>query len=104
MSTGTSAPTPETQRALGYCPVISLFITVFVSSALRCTCGHMFQEALLVTSFAAVLSWLPFVCKHNRGWRWRIFVLAVIVLSTYTLLRNIVDVLWLGHYPLLLPR
>jgi hypothetical protein len=84
-----------------YFAVFSLFTTLVITSAFTCSCGHLPAVALPVTVFATVLAWIPFICKVQHGIVWRLFLMLVVILSSYSLVMNIVDVLWFGHNPLL---
>ena len=77
-----------------------LLLTTMVTPMFMCTCGHLDREALLVT-----VGTLGIAC---HGWvttratfPWRLIHIAVVVLAAWHLAKNVGDVLFIGHNPLL---
>jgi hypothetical protein len=92
-------------RVLSYASGFSLFVTLIITPGFMCTCGYLSSAALPVTAFIAILAWVPFVRNAGRsGLGRRVFVLVVAVVATLALAKNVADVLWLGHHPVLRHR
>ena len=97
--------TPVAQRVLLCASGFSLFVTLVITPSFACICGYLSSAALPVTGFIAILAWVPFVCNaRGNGRGRRVFVLAVAILATLAFAKNVADVLWLGHHPVLRHR
>jgi hypothetical protein len=76
------------------------FVGAAVSvSMFTCTCGHLAQMALIGTVTTAVFAWWGFV--RELPLLGRIFASVATVLASYLLVKNVLDILWFGHNPLL---
>jgi hypothetical protein len=68
-----------------------------LAPAFMCICGHLSAGALVFTGGMAVLAcygWLA-----TRGLFWRLLAIGFSILPVLLLLKNVIDVLWLGHNP-----
>ena len=65
-----------------------------------CMCGHMDWFAFPFTLVAASLSWWGFARK-DRPTVWRVIVVLLVVFASLALTKNVADILWFGHEPLL---
>lgn len=63
-----------------------------------CLCGHLSEISLIFTVPAAVLAWWGFV-RLKHGWGWRMMGIGMAVLTGFTLVKNVGDILWWGHEP-----
>jgi hypothetical protein len=63
-------------------------------------CGYMDWFSFPFTTTAAWLSWWCFARK-DRPSAWRLIVVLVVVLASLAVMKNVTDILWLGHNPLL---
>ena len=82
--------------------LFGLAISFFNSTALCCACGHLDFTNLLVNLIGLALTWYALI-MHNQKISIikRIGIGFACVLTALAFLKNIADILWLGHNPLL---
>lgn len=66
----------------------------------ECTCSHMTWVSIPFTMSAIGLGWWGF-CWKTSSPLWRILMIAVAVLASLEAAKNLADILWFGHHPLL---
>lgn len=79
---------------------ITAIVPLLIAPMTACLCGHLDWFALPFSTAAASLAWLGF-CRNGRWSIWRLLVLVVAVLASLELVKNLADILWFGHQPLL---
>jgi len=88
------------QRALMPWQSIAALPPLFFAPMTMCMCGYMDWVSFPFTATAAWLSWWGFARK-DRPSAWRLIVVMVVVLASLAVMKNVADILWLGHNPLL---
>jgi hypothetical protein len=85
----------------GFCPwqVLVALPPLLFAPMTMCMCGHMDWLSFPFTVTAASLSWWAFARGRQAGSR--ILVIAVMTLASLALAKNVADLLWFGHKPLL---
>ena len=91
---------PVGKRALLFASGFSLFVSLIIAPSFMCICGYLSAVALPITVFATVLAWVPAAQSIRHSLRPRLVILAIAVIATVVLVKNVADVLWLGHHPL----
>jgi len=79
--------------------LVALLAAAFVASSFSCTCGHLGRFALPFSSLVLALAWWPFLFARDSRVVTRGLALIAVVSATMLLLKNVADVLWLGHQP-----
>lgn len=82
---------------------VVLFISVNVYMLFPCICGHLSTKALPALIFTAAASWFVFYKDKHASEVQRTVEALCVICTTLLLLKNIADVLWLGHSPILSP-
>ena len=94
-----TAPPPGSRLWLA--SPLSLILSFIGASVFPCTCGHLGREALFVLVPAALLAWWPFLFAREHWPFPRLGTIAAALASTLLLAKNVADILWFGHEPLL---
>ena len=81
--------------------VLSLISTVILYPGLRCGGGHIGQSALPITGAMAAFAWWPFLFARESRLVPRALAMIAVVAASMVLVKNICDVLWFGHNPIL---
>ena len=72
-------------------------IGIILAGFFPCACGHLDALALPVTFPAAAFGWYAATTIHRGNLSHAIITLVISVLATIIFLKNLADVLWLGH-------
>lgn len=91
--------TTPRRRSLPWQAIAALPPLLFAPMTM-CMCGHMDWFSLPLTLAAASLSWWAFARKDQPP-GWRLIVVVLVVLASLELTKNVADILWFGHEPLL---
>ena len=78
-----------------------VLITMLNSSLTCCICGHLDMISLPGSVIGFLVAFFPFVRAKQAGVARRIVIDACVVVTGLALFKNIGDVLWWGHSPLL---
>jgi dTDP-4-amino-4,6-dideoxygalactose transaminase len=62
-------------------------------------CGHMGTVALPTNALSVVLAWYPFIRYERTSSEERGATVFVVVVVTFSFIKNVADVLWFGHDP-----
>lgn len=81
--------------------LVALFLVVVIAPSFTCACGHLDRVALVFTTLTSGLAWWAFVAAHEKRSVPRALIAVAVVAATLLWLKNVCDVLWLGHNPLL---
>jgi hypothetical protein len=76
-------------------------LTILGHTFATCICGHISWEGLLGTAPGAGLAWWGFAINSDKRSLPRAGLWVVVTLTSFMLLRNLHNVLWSGHDPLL---
>lgn len=76
-------------------------LTVLGHASATCLCGHISREGLLGTAPGALLAWWGFVTNPDKRALPRAGLWVLVTFTSCMLLRNLHNVLWSGHDPLL---
>ena len=95
------ATAPEPASPLWVASVFSLVLVVVVALMFTCLCGHLARETLLVLVPAVLLAWWPFLSARESRLIPRVVTILAVIASSLLLAKNIADILWFGHEPLL---
>jgi hypothetical protein len=90
----------ESPRRAGIGLVVLLFLNVTFTT---CACGHADWLSFPVNAFAFTVGWFLALKGRDSRLPSRFFAAAVCVLATVLFLKNVADILWLGHDALLNP-
>jgi hypothetical protein len=71
--------------------------SILLVPMLMCACENLSWFALLVTGFGVFAAWFPDINRKNSTLLIVLFAVLVRILTTVILLKNIGDVLWVGH-------
>ena len=74
-------------------------IGVSIIPSFMCICGHLGQDALVATVPTAAVAWWGFARRLSRIGR--LLAAGVVIIASMALAKNLLDVLWFGHDPLL---
>ncbi len=79
--------------------LVALLAAAFVASSFSCACGHLGSYALPFSSLVLALAWWPFLFARESRIVARGLAVIAVVAATMLSLKNVADVLWLGHQP-----
>ena len=78
-----------------------VLVTILNASFTHCMCGHLDTVSLPGSIIGFVIACFPFVRAKQPGLARRIVIDACVIATGLSLFKNIGDVLWWGHSPLL---
>ena len=78
-----------------------LVMTLAGATVFPCACGHLNVWAFMMTGPAVILAWLGFLRRRSPSWPWRVVSMAAVIMASLVFMKNVADVLWFGHEPLL---
>jgi hypothetical protein len=81
--------------------MVGLAISIFNSMSLSCACGHLDFVCLPGNLIGLALAWYALLVHTKIGIFKRSGIDAACVFTTLILFKNIADILWLGHNPVL---
>lgn len=81
--------------------IMAILIGVGSYLLLSCACGHMERLSLIGSLPAFALAWVAFLMRKDSRPATRIVVALACLVTTIVLMKNLMDVLWLGHDALL---
>ena len=97
-SFGAMEPKEGRSRA---CGVAGLLLAIINPGFTSCLCGHMDWVSLPGNVIAVAFAWGAFLIGKDKRVLTRVLIGLACVLATLGMLENGVDILWLGHNPLL---
>ena len=95
------ATAPVPRSPLWMVSPVSLLLTFIGISVFPCACNHLDPNALLVVVPAALLAWWRFLFARESWPSPRIVTIVAVIASSLLLAKNVSDILWFGHDPLL---
>ncbi len=81
--------------------VFGLVISYLNMMMTTCMCGHMSRISLPGSVVGAAMAWFAFAAPNRANWPVRVLVMLSAALTMFILIKNLGDVLWWGHEPLL---
>ena len=81
------------------CSICSVLLAAVLLPQFLCICGHLDAAALGVSATLAGLAWFGYLTSSLNDLFSRGVRAVAVVLVTMALLKNLTDVLWLGHCP-----
>ncbi len=103
--TTTSGPFLISRKRRAQPLALLVLVTVGIcwSSITVCTCGHLDMVTFLGITPLFLVAWTLFLLGEKREFLFVAVSMIALVLLSLIELKSIVDILWLGHEPLLRP-
>jgi hypothetical protein len=78
---------------------LSLALSLLLTPFFPCACGHLPIESLPITVASCALGWCGYL--YNQKKDFRLVRILSVVIATILVVKNIGDIVWFGHAPLL---
>jgi hypothetical protein len=92
---------PQAAPAAIWPSAAGLVMSLAGMAVFPCTCGHLNVWSFMMTGPAVILGWLGFLRRLSPSWPLRMLSMAGVVMASLVFMKNVADVLWFGHEPLL---
>jgi hypothetical protein len=85
-----------------YSFLVALIGFIISIASPTCACGYYLLDSFFFSTTGLILSWLALLMYKKIGLVKRIIIGFTCVITTLILFKNIADILWFGHEPLLM--
>ncbi len=79
-----------------------LLLTILNSGVTVCACGHLDMISVPGNVIGFALTTAPFIKAKQQSLARRLVIDACFIATTLWMIKNIVDILWMGHNPILI--